>query len=191
MKIAHLDRVGKVLGPELERSAIWLLCHYPDHPETDVRVQKAYEVHRKWGLPIWLFGSNNAHFSAPVEDLIKKKLVDLGVHPAQVRLSSEFGSAPSLDTVQEMLNVVATAKKEGVTRLVCISNALQLMQVYGLMRDERERFVFMPTKLTDKRWWYVGTRLALIPVAFAGVGPKFIPLRFVRHARGRWKKWGL
>ena len=72
---------------------------------------------------------------------------------------------------------------------MCISNRLQLLQVYGLLRNQQIELLFVPTPLRDWRWWYVTGRLLLIPLAFLGVGYRFPPLVLVRHARAKLSMW--
>lgn len=172
------------------RAVIWLICHYPDHPEADERVRAAAQLHRSLSLPIWLFGSTSAQYPQSVERVLKEKVVGRGVPPEAVLCSGELEDPPvSLDTAQEAGNVVAAARREGVTTLVCVSNRLQLLQVRGLLRKVPLRLIFAPVPLRDCRWWYVLARLLLIPVAFAGIGANFPPLVLLRTARARLAAW--
>ena len=85
---------------------IWLLCHYPDTAEADVRVEKAAQLHWRLDLPIWLYGSNSARYQDSVEHLIKRKLIHKGIGADAVICSSDHtGNTVSLDTVQEAYNV--------------------------------------------------------------------------------------
>jgi len=95
----------------------------------------------------------------------------------------------SLDTVQEIANVFAMARRRDVTTLICIANRLQLLQVRGFLRNKPIRLVFAPIPLRDWRWWYVIGRLLLIPLAFIGVGQCFLPLVMVRRARAKLATW--
>lgn len=171
-------------------AAIWLLCHYPDTAETDERIETVVQLHRQWKLPIWLYGSSTARYPEPVERLIRGKLLGCGVDPEAVICSGDLASSTlSLDTVQEAQNVAAAARQKGIQTLLCVSNRLQLLQVRALLRREPLSFVWVPTRLRDWRWWYVGGRLLLIPLAFLGIGPRFAPLIFVRWARTRLETW--
>jgi uncharacterized SAM-binding protein YcdF (DUF218 family) len=171
-------------------TVIWLLCHYPDTPEADERIERAVAEHRRAGHPIWLFGTAQAGYPEPVDRLIKRKLIARGVAAEAVRCASDDPAAsPSLDTVQEADNVVAAAKREGVQRLICVSNRLQLFQVRAMFRREALTFLWAPTKLRDRRWWYVLGRVALIPLAQLGVGRGFLPLIVLREARARIRAW--
>lgn len=126
---------------QIAPSVIWLLCHYPDTVEADERVAKVAALHRKSGDSIWLYGSNCARYPESIEQFIKQKLLREGIVPDAILCSSDFGSAPSLDTVQEAYNVAAKANRQGVRMLFCISNRLQLLQVRALLRDEPFSFV--------------------------------------------------
>lgn len=171
-------------------AAIWLLCHYPDTPEADERIQKATQIHKQWGLPIWLYGSSSARYPESVERLLKKQLVRCGVAPGVVVCSGDTPGSPlSLDTVQEAMNVAADAKRKGVQSLVCISNGLQLLQVKELLRREPLEFFWVSTRLRDWRWWYVMGRLLLIPLAYVGIGRQFLPLVLIRRARAKLAAW--
>lgn len=176
--------------PDGTRVAIWLLCHYPDTAEADERIEAAVRLHRQRGLPIWLYGSSTARYPESVERIIRGKLLGRGVGPEAVICSGDLpSSTPSLDTVQEAQNVTAAARRQGIQTLLCVSNRLQLLQVRALLRREPLSFVWIPTRLRDWRWWYVGGRLLLIPLAFLGIGPRFAPLIFVRWARTRLERW--
>ena len=146
------------------------------------------------GLPIWLFGSVSAQYPESVEGLLRRKLLAEGV-PGECTQGARPASADrrdaseSLDTVQEAANVLTAARHDGVTTLVCVSNRLQLLQIRGLLRRAPVRLVFAPVPLRDLRWWYVLARLALIPLAFAGAGPRFWPLVLLRRARARRATW--
>ena len=169
---------------------IWLLCHYPDTAEAEERVAKAAALHQELGAPIWLYGSSSARYPASVEQLLKQKLIRQGVVPQAITCSGELsGDRLSLDTVQEAKNVALDAKAKGVSRLVCVSNRLQLLQVRGLLWQEPLSFVWIVTPLRDRRWWYVLGRLFLIPLAYVGIGPRFAPLVFVRWARAKVAAW--
>jgi len=171
-------------------SVIWLLCHYPDTKEIDQRVDKAATLHFESGFPIWLYGSASARYPQAVERHIRDKLVARGVVPQQVQCSGGLeGVGPSLDTVQEALNVAANAKKLGIKRIICVSNRLQLLQVRALLRHEEIALQWVATPLRDWRWWYVLGRLVLIPLAYAGVGQRFVPLVFIRWARASLAVW--
>jgi len=176
--------------PKAVESVIWLLCHYPDTKEIDERVKKAAALHFEIGFPIWLYGSASARYPQAVERHIKGKLIARGVVPQQVQCSGDLADVgPSLDTVQEALNVAADAKKRGIKRIICVSNRLQLLQVRALLRHEEIVFQWVATPLRDWRWWYVLGRLVLIPLAYAGVGQRFVPLVFIRWARASFTVW--
>lgn len=168
-----------------------MLCHYPEHKETAERAKKTSEVQKLLDLPVWIFGSASARYPEPVEAMTAKILLALGVPKDKVIRSSEMDAEVSLDTVQEMFNVVKLAKERGVERIICVSNPLQLMQVHGLLRKEGLDLIYCPSTLKDWRWWYVTMRIALIPIAFMGVGKEFPPLKLVRHARAKWPRWPL
>lgn len=171
-------------------AVIWLLCHYPDTAEADERIETAAVIHKRWGLPIWLYGSSSARYPESIERLIKHKLVSKGIDPAAVVCSGdEPGANLSLDTVQEAYNVAADAKRKGIGTLVCVSNRLQLLQVKALLRREPMTCLWVPTRLCDRRWWYVVGRLLLIPLAWLGVGRRFIPLVLLRRLRGKLAMW--
>jgi hypothetical protein len=171
-------------------AVIWLVCHYPDHPEADERVRAAAELQRVLGLPIWLFGSASARYPQSVEGLLRQKLLAAGVPSVAVLCSADRRDASeSLDTAQEAANVLTAARHDGITTLVCVSNRLQLLQIRGLLRKARVRLVFAPVPLRDRRWWYVLGRLALIPLAFAGAQHRFWPLILLRRARARRTTW--
>lgn len=176
--------------PVEARAAIWLLCHYPDHPETDERVDVAARLAQERGWPIWLCGSYAARYAAPIERLVREKLRRRGVPSDAIRcLSEDAPEALAMDTVQEAFSVAAAAREQGVRTLACVSNRLQLWQVRALLRREPLTFVWVPTRLRDRRWWYIGSRLLLIPLAALGVGPRFAPLVAVRWARRRVAAW--
>ncbi len=187
----NLEKLAAKINPNCSETVIWMLCHYPEHPETDERAKTAASIHKRLKLPIWLFGSSSARYPESVESLTRKKLVKLGVPASEIFCSSSLGSAVSMDTVQEMFNVVRTAHAKGIKRIICISNPLQLLQVHGLLRRESIEIIYFPSSLKDWRWWYVSTRLALIPVAFLGMGKEFPPLKLVRYARAKWSYWPL
>lgn len=177
-------------GSQAPATVIWLLCHYPDTAEAEERIERSVAEHRRTGHPIWVFGTCQAGYPEPVDRLIKRKLISCGVAPAAVRCASdEPVTPPSLDTVQEAENVVATAKREGVRTLICVSNRLQLSQVQALFRHEPLTFLWVPTRLRDLRWWYVLGRVALIPLAQLGIGRRFPPLIVLRQARARFRTW--
>ncbi|TAJ10849.1 MAG: hypothetical protein EPO61_00795 [Nitrospirae bacterium] len=185
-------RADAALGclPAGTHAAIWLLCHYPDTAEADERIETVVQLHRQWGLPIWLYGSSTARYPESVERIIRGKLLDRGVDSEVVICSGDLSSSTlSLDTVQEAQNVASAARQKGIQTLLCVSNRLQLLQVRALLRREPLSFVWIPTRLRDWRWWYVGGRLLLIPLAFLGIGPRFAPLIFVRWARARLETW--
>lgn len=172
------------------RAVIWVLCHYPDTAEADERVSTAMRLHGRYGLPIWLYGSCSARYPESVERLLKRKLVALGVSAEAVSCSADVpGASVSLDTVQEAYNVAAQAQRQGIRTLVCVSNRLQLLQVKALLRRHPLTFVWVPTLLRERRWWYVAVRLILIPLAFAGIGRHFLPLHLVRWARVHLQSW--
>jgi uncharacterized SAM-binding protein YcdF (DUF218 family) len=187
--IQSIETLGEAVGREWDKSVVWLLCHYPEHPEALVRVKKAVEIYRQYGMPIWLFGSFNKRYDKPVEQIMKDQLVAEGVPAARVSCSTDLGGAVSMDTVQEMFNVVRCAKERDLRHVICVSNPLQLLQVHGLLRREKIHLLYVPTTLRDWRLWYVTARLLLIPVAYLGIGPRFLPLRLVRHARASWSRW--
>lgn len=172
------------------RAVIWVLCHYPEVEETDERVRKTAEVQRTLGIPVWLCGSSSARYPESVERMIQRKLVQQGVAAEEVFCSVDLQiEGQSLDTVQEARNVVAEAKRRNIDTVYCISNPLQLLQVRALLRCEPIRFVWISSRLRDWRWWYVATRLVLIPLAYLGMGNRLAPLIFVRWARGNWAAW--
>jgi hypothetical protein len=177
--------------PALDGSTvIWLLCHYPYTKETDERVDKAAHLYKRSKYQIWLYGSSSARYPQAVERLMKQKLIEQGVPPEAIICSGDLIHVdPSLDTVQEACNVVSEAKRRGIKTLICVSNRLQLLQVRTLLRQESIHFVWMPTRLRDWRWWYVAGRLVLVPLAFLGFGPRFVPLVFVRWARAKLARW--
>jgi len=171
-------------------SVIWLLCHYPDTAEADERVERAAQLQKELGIPVWLYGSSTARYPDSAEGMIRQKLLRRGVNPKAIICSGDLShTAPSFDTVQEAQNVAAAAKQNGVKTLVCISNRLQLLQVRALLRYEPLTFVWVQTRLRDWRWWYVSGRLLLIPLAYLGIGQRFAPLVFVRWARARLSVW--
>lgn len=171
-------------------SVIWLLCHYPDTAEADERAERAAQIHKELGIPVWLYGSSTARYPDSAERMIRQKLLRRGVNPKAIICSGDLSHAtPSFDTVQEAQNVVAAARQNGIKTLVCISNRLQLLQVKALLRYEPLTFVWVQTKLRDWRWWYVSGRLLLIPLAYFGIGQRFAPLIFVRWARARLPAW--
>lgn len=174
----------------IRTAVIWLLCHYPEVEETDERVRKAAEVQRALGIPVWLYGSSSARYPESVERLIQRKLVQYGTAADQVFCSADLQiDGRSLDTVQEARNVAAEAKRRNIDTVYCISNRLQLLQVKALLRHEPLRFVWIASELRDWRWWYVATRLLLIPLAYLGMGNRFAPLVFLRWARGHLAAW--
>jgi hypothetical protein len=189
MVFKKLDDLQSLVNKHKGRTVIWLLCHYPEHAETDERVAAAATAWKRWKLPIWIFGSSLARYSQPVEDLTKEKLVASGVAPSSIRRSSDFGNLVSLDTVQEIYNVARTAEAKGIGQVICISNPLQLLQVNALLPKDEVEWVYLATTLRDWRWWYVSARFFLIPLAYLGMGQKFVPLKFVRHARASWAVW--
>jgi hypothetical protein len=171
-------------------SAIWLLCHYPDTAETTERVAGAVALYRRWNRPIWLYGSNSARYPDSVEKMIKAELVSAGVPSHAVQCSGDLSHVSrSLDTVQEALNVAASAQAAGIETLLCLSNRLQLLQARALLKRHPLRFVWIATPLRDRRWWYLLVRLLLIPLAHAGIGRSFPPLVFVRWARAKLALW--
>jgi len=191
--IKSIDELeSHVKGKEGE-TIVWNLCHYPDHVETDERIKKAAEIYQAVGVPVWLFGSFSARYGKPVDELTAEKLVALGVPREKVRCSKDFSEEiVTLDTVQEMINILKVAREQGVKQIICVSNPLQLLQIYGFLKREDIEVLYVPTTLRDWRWWYVSVRVALIPLAFANVGKeKFLPLKFVRYARSAWAKWPL
>jgi uncharacterized SAM-binding protein YcdF (DUF218 family) len=187
--IQSIETLAEGISREWDKSVVWLLCHYPEHPEAIERVKKAAEIYRRYELPIWLFGSFNKRYQEPVEQIMKGQLVAEGVPPGKVSCSTDLGASQSMDTVQEMFNVVRCAKDRDLRHVICVSNPLQLLQVHGLLRREEIHLVYVPITLRDWRWWYLSARLALIPVAYLGFGPGFLPLKLVRHARARWAHW--
>lgn len=173
-----------------DNAIVWLLCHYPNTCETDERIAKAHALHLQLGLPIWVFGSRMACYPAATEQLIKAKLLKRGVNPDAIVCSGEMDHVPeSFDTVQETINVVTAAKRQGIETIMCVSNRLQLWQVRGLVRGEPIRMVYCATVLRAWRWWYLVGRCALIPLAFLGVGRRFAVLKFIRRARANWASW--
>jgi hypothetical protein len=175
-----------------ESAIIWLMCHYPDTTEMDERIQEAVRVQANLGIPIWIFGTSTAKYPASVEKLVKHKLLKRGTEAAKIVCSSELNVPESLDTIQETVNIFEHAIENNVTTILCISNSLQLLQVYGYSCRRfgfSGRVIFIPTRLRDWRPWYVSARMALIPLAFLGVGREFPFLRFVRYARSNWTQW--
>jgi hypothetical protein len=81
------------------------------------------------------------------------------------------------------------ARAHGIDTLVCVSNRLQLLQARALLRRSGLGLVMAPTRLRDRRWWYVTFRLVLIPLAVLGIGHRFPPLVLLRHARARLASW--
>ena len=153
-------------------------------------MERAIQLHGEWGCPIWLYGSSSARYPEATEGLMRQQLIRRGVSREFIICSGDCrDTPPSLDTVQEALNVVAEAKRKGVKTLFCISNRLQLLQVKALLRREPLHFVWVSTRLRDWRWWYLIGRVTLIPLAFLGFGPRFPPLIFVRWARARVAVW--
>src|SRR5439155_22916007 len=134
--------VERDLGDRVARpsAVIWLVCHYPDHAEADERVRAAAELYRALRLPIWLFGSASTRYPETVERLLKEKLLAEGVPSGAVMCSAdrEDGSE-TLDTAQEAVNVLAAARHDSVTTLICVSNRLQLLQIRALLRKARIR----------------------------------------------------
>lgn len=142
------------------------------------------------GLRIWLLGSASARYPASVERMIKDKLVAAGIFDEMIIcLAERWALPPALDTVQEAMNIMAVATNDGVSVLYCVSNRLQLWQIRGLLRRQPLRLVLTPTPLRDWRWWYVAVRVALIPLAFVGVGQRFPLLILTRWARKRFAAW--
>lgn len=169
---------------------IWLLCHYPDTVEVDERIGAAVRIYAQCKLPIWLYGSSSARYPDSVERLLKQKLVTQGIPSEAVLCSADVpGLTASLDTVQEAYNVSAEAARRGIRTLVCVSNRLQLLQVKALLRRQPLELIWIQTPLRDRRWWYVAGRLFLIPLAFAGIGRRFVPLVFIRWARANIGMW--
>lgn len=176
--------------PPDPQAVIWLLCHYPDTVEADERVWAAVQIHAQWKLPIWLYGSSSARYPESVEHLLKQKLMAWGVPSETVLCSADMpGMTASLDTVQEVHNVSAEAARRGIRTLVCVSNRLQLLQVKALLRRQPFTCIWIRTPLRDRRWWYVASRLFLIPLAFVGIGQRFLPLIFIRWARTNISAW--
>ena len=172
-----------------DATIIWLLAHFPQTEEATVRIGAAATLHRRTGLPIWIFGSRSAQFPDSVEAQFRARLVACGVPDEAIRCSVDLTDALTLATAQEAMNVASVAGTRGVTTLLCVSNRLQLLQVRGLLRRSPLRLVMAPVPLRDHRWWYVLGRLLLIPIAFLGVGPRFTPLVLLRRARASWSAW--
>jgi hypothetical protein len=185
--IQDLQALPEIVAGKENRTIVWILCHYPEHPEMDERINQTVEVWKAFRLPIWVFGTVSARYPESVEKMVRDMLVSKGVDPKSIFCSVDFGNLECLDTVQEMVNIARTAEAKGIEQVICISNSLQLLQVHGLMRHKKIEWVYLPTTLKDWRWWYVSVRAVLIPVAFAGVGRNFGPLQFVRKARAAWK----
>lgn len=177
-------------GPIAPDTIIWLVCHYPDTAEADERVAAAVRLYRELRVPIWLFGSSTARYPASVERVLKEKVVSEGVPPQAVLCSGERQERIiSLDTVQEALNMAEAAKRDGVSRVICVSNHLQLWQIRGMLRHEPFELIWVPTPLRDRRWWYVFGRVLLIPLAYINVGPRFPLLQLTRWARAHVAAW--
>lgn len=172
------------------KAVIWLICHYPETEEARARVQAACFLQRALDLPIWIFGSATARYPETVEILLRRQVLSDGIPPEAVFCSQQCdGVSETLDTVEEAFNVAALAKQNGISTILCVSNRLHLWQVRGLLRKEPIRLVAVPTPLRDWRWWYVIGRLAIIPLAFAGIGRRFFPLVLIRHARAKLASW--
>lgn len=184
--------VESVLSEALPKgqTILWMLCHYPETTEASERVAMAKALNQRWRLPIWLFGSRMACYPLPTEQLLKAQLVQEGVPSEDILCSEDFAGTPeSHDTVQEAMNVAAAAKQRQITTIICISNRLQLWQLRGLLRNEPLRLIYVSTTLKEWRCWYVTGRFILIPLAFAGIGPRFTPLGLLRRARAELEHW--
>lgn len=155
----------------------------------DARIEVAAVEHRKSGIPIWIFATTTARYTEPVENHILEKLLALGVKRDAIRISQDFGKFQILDTVDEYLAIHETALSERVSKIWCVSNRLQLLQIQGLSRYSPLQFIFHPSPLVEWTWWYLSARLFLIPFAFFGVGKHFPPLQLVRKARAHWRGW--
>ena len=170
------------------RAAIWLLGHYPDRPETDARVETAAALAKETGHPIFLFATKTPRYPESIECVIREKLINKGVPAEQITCSIDVGTFEAFETIQEMEAVFAYAKQIRVPHVICVSNRLQLMQLRAYNRRETSLQVsYVASPLEEKRWWYLLTRIALIPLAFFHVGHNFFFLRWVREARQRWK----
>lgn len=173
-----------------DKAVLWLLCHYPDTRETAERVAVAHALYVKLGVPIWLFGSRMACYPSATEQLIKAELIERGVSPEAIVCSGDMEHVPeSFDTVQETINILMVAKRQGIDTIICVSNRLQLWQVRGLVRGEAIRMMYCPTVLREWRWWYLVGRCVLIPLAFLGIGRRLAVLEFIRRARASWPSW--
>lgn len=106
------------------RAVLWLLCHYPETRETEERGAQAHALHEQLGILIWLFGSRMACYPLHTEQLIKTELLKRGIKEEGIVCSAEIeGIKESFDTVQEAFNVITAAKRQGITTIVCVSNA--------------------------------------------------------------------
>lgn len=167
-----------------------MVCHYPETAEADERIDKALLLHRRLGLPIWIFGTATARYPQSVELLLKQKLISVGIPSSAIVCSSDLAAVPpTLDTVQEATNVVALAQRHDVDTIFCVSNRLHLWQIRGLLRKEPLHLVWVSTRLRDWRWWYVLGRIVIIPFSYWGMGERFAPLRLIRWARARLSWW--
>ncbi len=166
--------------------AIWLVAHYAETAETNERMAKAIELYRETKLPIWVFASPTYHYPVSLEITLRNDLIAKGVAPEKVLCSHQVVSTPCLDTVQEMETILGTAQAKGIKALYCVSNQLQLWQIQALSKRHPVKLHFVPTPLREWRWWYLGTRIGLLPFAHLGIGPNFPLLRLVRHGRAKW-----
>lgn len=171
-------------------AALWLLCHYPGTPETDERIDAVLKLYEKTRLPVFVFASALAGYTKSVDQLLKEELVRRGVRPDDIICSADVeGIGDCLDTVQEAHNVVTAAERLGFSTLIGVSNWLQLFQVSLLLRGREVSLLYVPTRLRDRRLWYLIARLAIIPLVAAGVGRDFLPFRVLRRARARIRRW--
>lgn len=181
---------GRSAPSGTDNAAIWFVCHYPETGEADERAAAVRALHESLGLPIWLFGTCLARYERSVEVMLKEKLVQLGIRPQAIFCSGDLeGIGDCLDTIQEARKVVGVARQTGLTLLFCVSNSLQLLQVYFLVRKEPIRIVYVPTRLRDWRLWYLGARIALIPMAILGIRDDSLVFRLLRRARASLRRW--
>lgn len=171
-------------------AALWLLCHYPGSAEATERIAAVRQLYERTGLPVLVFASALARYTRPVEELLKEELVQSGVRAQDIICSADVeGIGDCFDTVQEAHNVAAAAERLGFSMLIGVSNWLQLFQVSLLLRGREVSLLYVPTRLRDRRLWYLVARVAIIPLVAAGVGRDFLLFRVLRRARARIRRW--
>jgi hypothetical protein len=163
-----------------------MVAHYADTPETDARMEKTVELFRKNNLPIFVFASPTFNSHEKLELTLRDELCRRGIPLEMIRCSGEFGDLACFDTVQEMENILTTVEALGIKDLYCVSNKLQLLQILALSHNFSVKLHPIVSPLKEWRWWYVSTRLALIPLAQLGVGRDFALLKLVRYGREKW-----